>query len=223
MNVPHLKDIAKILTSDAYLKLIDSDVTLKDKRYIYLPKKFEYGKTFFYDKRHELPEPGFVVMANEGIDIKYISFILNSIIIAFYFCGSQLSKPVLLSLKKLSDIPLREADEDTMFFTGLCNRMVQVIYTRYLKYPNREVYEYHYKIMSEIRDALAMEHLTQPLFENLDIHIFEKWIDLLFSKDDIMTIPEIVNTVLEDNNELMNQIRKMRIVITNIGNLTSQK
>ena len=211
------------MTSEAYLKLIDADATIKDKRYIYLPKKFEYGKTFFYDKRHERPESGFVVLANDEFDIKYISFILNSIIIAFYFCGNQLSKPVTLTLKKLSDIPLRDADEDTMFFTGLCNRILQIIYTRLANNPGNEVYSFYCKVISEIRDALAMEHLTQPLFEKLDIHIIDKWIDLLLSKDDIMTIPEIVNTVLEDDNELMNQIRKMRIVITNIGNLTSQK
>lgn len=219
----YLKDIANIYTSNAYLAHLQDNLSLQKVRYIYVPKKFEYGKTFFYEHKKEITEKGFIVTAKNNIEIQYISFLLNSLMTALRICNGNLSQSTSINLKLLETIPAKQVDDFRMFSLGLCNRIIQVILRKMETDSENEIYKFHYNLFSEIRDGMSIELLTQPLFERFQIHIIDEWENLLITNESKIRIPQLVNVLMEDNNELMNQVRKMRILITNIGNLLKEE
>lgn len=214
-----LKNIAAIHTSSAYNALVQTNESMQKVRYIYAPKKYEYGKTFFYEHKNDQIEKGFIITAKENIDIQYISFILNSLMTALKICNGDLTRTTNLTIKLLESIPIQYVDKSRMFTLGLCNRIIQVILRKMEIESENEVYQFYYNLFSEIRDGMSMELLMQPLFERFQIHIIDEWENLLFEHESNLRIPLLAKAMLEDDNKLMNQVRKMRILITNIGNL----
>lgn len=221
INVPHLKDIAGIMTTDAFSLKLSENAMLHDVRYIYLPKKYEYGKTFFACKKGNIEEKGFIVLAREDVDIYYISFILNSIITALGLCDGVLNKEAQITKKKLYSLPVCIVDEDTSYYLGLSDMILQVIHKRIISYPDNEMYQYHYELFAEIRDGLAMELFIKPIFEKTNIHIISEWKTEVDSIDKPF-INILASKIDQDNNELMNQVRKMRVLITNIGKILQE-
>ena len=122
-----LKNIAAIHTSSAYNALVQTNESMQKVRYIYAPKKYEYGKTFFYEHKNDQIEKGFIITAKENIDIQYISFILNSLMTALKICNGDLTRTTNLTIKLLESIPIQYVDKSRMFTLGLCNRIIQVI------------------------------------------------------------------------------------------------
>lgn len=212
-----IKDIAIVYTSSSYQLLNMNDSV--DSRYIYVAKKFVYGESFFPMLRGTCPNDGFIVQAKEGIDLSYIAFILNSVITAVYLTGNNLSKSISLSKKRIETIPVRETDDATMYILGLSSRMVQASHSFMEKEPEKDIFRFHYSVLSELRDGLALEFLTQPLFDKLGVHILDAWVNYLDNYDGRIKIPVVVSQLLDDDNEVMNQIKKMRLVITNISKL----
>lgn len=222
-RTPSLKQIASIYTSDAYQALITKDESMRRMRYIYVPKKFEFGKTFFYEHKNENIDKGFILTPKEGISIQFISFLLNSIMTALNICDGNLNKTAIISKKILEAIPVRVVDRYRMFSLGVCNRIIQLILMRLESSPQNEVYQFHYNLFSEIRDGMSMELFVQPLFERFQIHIIDEWENLIIDNLPNIKITIIANQLMENSNELMNQIRKMRTLITNITVLLNKE
>ena len=138
---------------------------------------------------------------------------------ALKICNGDLTRTTNLTIKLLESIPIQYVDKSRMFTLGLCNRIIQVILRKMEIESENEVYQFYYNLFSEIRDGMSMELLMQPLFERFQIHIIDEWENLLFEHESNLRIPLLAKAMLEDDNKLMNQVRKMRILITNIGNL----
>lgn len=222
-RTPSLKQIASIYTSDAYQALITKDESMRRMRYIYVPKKFEFGNTFFYEHKNENIDKGFIITPKEGISIQFISFLLNSIMTALNICDGNLNKTAIITKKILEAIPVRVVDRYRMFSLGACNRIIQLILMRLESSPQNEVYQLHYNLFSEIRDGMSMELFVQPLFERFQIHIIDEWENLIIDNLPNIKITIIANQLMENSNELMNQIRKMRTLISNITVLLNKE
>lgn len=212
-QVPHIKDIALVKTMEGYKSFLTKQGEDYKARYVLVPKKFEYGKSYFFEKNYESDDNGFVIIPQNNVELSYVAFLLNSLIVALSICEGDLRKSVTLTKKKLEDIPVRYTDEDRMYFLGLCNKMIQAIHKHIEKNEDSDYDKFLLSMFCEVRDGMSLELVAESLLLKYDIHIIDEWINLLLNADDPLSVPKLAVELRKDDNALMNQIKKMRLLL----------
>ena len=76
-------------------------------------------------------------------------------------------------------------------------------------------------LFQEVMDALSLEQVMGPFFEEVGIHIYDPWKSLLerFDRKDKQYMNKLFGELISKDNEVMNGVRKVRIAVKNITEL----
>lgn len=211
-----LKDLVNIYTSEMYQDLVLKNRNFQNQGYIIVPKKYEFDKTFFFI-RHDWTEDnkGFIIIPKEEINLHYIAFWLNSLPTALCLTDGDLSKPATITKKKLISLPARSVDKELMFSLGKCNSLIQEI--QEYRSEKDDAIPYLYDLFSEIRDGLSLALVLKSLFDKSKITIIDEWKKVLSGepKSNI----DLISQIVLEKDELINQVQKIRVFITNLSDL----
>lgn len=76
-------------------------------------------------------------------------------------------------------------------------------------------------VFTEVMDALSLEQMMASFFNDLDIHVYGPWKELIdkFDRNDKQYINVLFGELISQDNEVMNGVRKLRIAVKNITEL----
>ena len=211
-----LKDLVYIYTSEMYQDMVMNNQNLQDQSYVLVPKKYEFDRTFFFIQDNWNGEDrGFIIIPKDDIEIQYVAFILNALPTALALTDGEFSKPTTITKKKLTNLPARMVDTELMQSLSKCNSIIQDL-QKYRAEKGAEI-PYLYDLFTEIRDGLSLALMLKSLFDKSQIRIIDEWKRVL-SGDPGSNI-DLISHIVSEKDELMNQVQKIRVLITNLSEL----
>lgn len=211
-----LKDLVYIYTSEIYQDLVMKNQSFQDQSYILVPKKYEFDRTFFFIQDNWYGgDKGFVIIPKDDIEIQYVAFILNSLPTAISLTDGEFSKPTIITKKKLTNLPARMVGTELMQSLSKCNSIIQDL-QKYRAEKGDEI-PYLYDLFTEIRDGLSLALILKALFDKSQIRIIDEW-ERVLSGEPRSNI-DLISHIVSEKDELMNQVQKIRVLITNLSEL----
>lgn len=227
-----LGDIAEIITS---AKFSNGLTLLKENEFcVFIPKKVhdENICVKLVDGRRD--EDGFyVILKKKYMSIfraDYIAYQLSSLaggLKLLYDTEKQRYKTRIL-LNVLKDYSICCESVEAQYYYAISERLVSILSEIVETTEEMECEEfavsYRYKVnfYKEIRDALSLEQELKPLFKEYGISIFKHWVGIV-DKSRESTNKDFEKAIFAEatstKNELYNNIKKMRLLISNITKL----
>ena len=225
-----LSDIAVINNRSLQEKMLSS-VEEKDKPlFVFVPiigEVHRSGKTLVTDEL--LDDEGYYVnlkMSYYGIyRIDYIAFELGSLAayIVLFFDREKKEYKKRITKKQLTEFEIREESLENQNAYGYSAAICSVLAQLPAKTQSDKYFQLRYSMFTDVRDSLGVAQIMAPSMRQLGIKInmLEAWKELLEKNTAGVTsnINALYSDLLDDNNSVMNEVRKLRIVFTNMANL----
>lgn len=215
-----LGDIADIYTAVTYVKNLDK---IGQFPYIYIPKVFcAAQKTQFLWYENQTLLDGYGVMSKtKEIDMLYLYTILNSIGYQIYLNRGEYLKKVKLTIKQLKEVPIAIP---SFQIQGVVSYL-QLLIAQIAKVSRLDDFSYiQLRLFQEIRDSISVQLLVPDVLKNYDVDVLSKWIEFLvgFCQNREVSIEEaprqLGKLLLQPANGVLNEVKKMRVVIRQINN-----
>lgn len=200
----------------------------KDKRvpFIFVPIN---GEKFLTDSQiitNEMrDEDGFYVGLNpdyqEKVSYDYLMFEIASLAgyVALFFCKDKMKFKKKLTKTQLLNFEFRKENLDTQSVYGYSALIVSIMSMHISKHINDKYFQLRLSMFVDVRDSLSIAQIMQPSLKEMGIslNLFNSWKALL-DKSQIKEngINAIFDALLDDKTEVMNDVRKIRILFTNL-------
>lgn len=195
-----------------------------DKYILFVPSQPDGIRLNVRILRGELPaQNGFFLTVNssykEDVILHYLGFELMSIAgnLALLYDRENKNYRSRLTKKSLAELIVEVPDLEHQFpFAD------SFYFVDYLSTKKEDRYnQLRVSVFTEVMDALSLEQVMASFFNDLDIHVYEPWKELLdkFDRKDTQYINKLFAELISEDNEVMNGVRKLRIAIKNITEL----
>lgn len=178
--------------------------------------------------RGEMPtQNGFVLVIKgnyiEKVDPYYLCFELMSLIgnVVLLYDKEKKNYKSRITKKELADFEMEVPDMEQQLVYADSSYFVDRL-KAYLKTKSDDRYnQLRLSIFTEVMDALSIEQVMRPFFNDMDIHIYEPWKRLLekYDRSDRQYMNKLFNELISQDSEVMNGVRKVRIAVKNISEL----
>lgn len=212
-----LGEIGKVLTNKQYEEyLLDSHNVIKP---IYVSSIVERENLYATIENKTIDGKNYVILT-EKILPYYLTFLLNSL-----FCKTVLFDGKINSLRKvkinkkiISDLELVIVEEQLQLYYEIAERLRQSVFTLFDDSNlNSEKVEVMISIFDNLCNALALELYLNPILEELDIHIFQNWKDVVDTITDQNSAELLIKELTNRNSPLRNQMMKLYMYATQIS------
>lgn len=227
-----LEDIAEIFTKEKIENRVSSGGK-KDLR-LFIPKQVHNENLCVKLVEGLSDEDGFYVLLKKDYKsvfrADYIAYQLSSLaggLKLLYDTEKQRYKTRIL-LNVLKDYSICCESVEAQYYYAISERLVSILSEIVETTEEMECEEfavsYRYKVnfYKEIRDALSLEQELKPLFKEYGISIFKHWVGIV-DKSRESTNKDFEKAIFAEatstKNELYNNIKKMRLLISNITKL----
>lgn len=213
MNIILLRDIAKVVTSDLYEKLVVEAIADKSLRRIEYPIKANAKKRTISNvtKTMTVMPNSIVILPEKDSNVFFIPFLIDSFYVRNVLLQGKVNVRSLLSLG-IVDVP----DVDKEYYCKL-EKMLLVIS---LLGETRVGYEYFYtaeRLLSDLREAIVAELYMPALLDAENIRVVKNWkheIDRMQESrvrpfDELVTL---VNSMLSPGNELYDNLKRFYLL-----------
>lgn len=227
-----LSNIAVINNRTLQEKMLSS-IDGKDKPlFVFVPVKGEVhssGMTLVTDEIQE--KDGFYVNLKPiyyGIyRIDYLAFVLGSLaghVVLFFDREKKVFKR-RITKKQLTEFKLREESIENQKAYGYSATICTVLAQLHHQMLGDKYYQLRLSMFTDVRDALSVAQIMAPSINQIgiNINILAAWKELLDKHSDKQyNLNDLYSDLLNDNNSVMNEVRKMRIIFTNLANLVKK-
>ena len=219
-----INDIANIYTRAQWEKIKSLSDDDYDKYDLFVSNQPDGIRLDVRLLRGELQIPnGFVLRINNSFEEKvvphYLGFELMSIAgnVALLYDRESKNYKNRLTKKELSDHTIEIPDLDHQFAYADSFYFVELL----SKKREDRYNQLRVSVFTEVMDALSLEQAMTSFFNDLDIHVFEPWKELVdkFDRKDKQYINALFGELISQDNEVMNGVRKLRIAVKNITEL----
>lgn len=227
-----LGDIAVINNRSLQGKILSS-VEEKDKLlFVFVPIKGEThrsGMTLVTDEL--LDDEGYYVnlkMSYYGLyRIDYIAFELGSLAayIGLFFDREKNEYKKRITKKLLTEYEIREESLENQKAYGYSAAICSVLAQLPSKTQSDKYFQLRYSMFTDVRDSLSVAQVMAPSMKQLGIKInmLEVWKELLEKHiSDTSNLNALYSDLLDDNSSVMNEVRKLRIVFSNMASLVKK-
>jgi len=234
-RIYRLGEIAGIVTGSRMKR--DFSIT-NTEEHIFIPKTVRHENLCVEMVKGIAETDGFYVLLKEeyksALRKDYVIYQLSSLAgglkLLYDTEKQQYRSRILLNILKqysICVIPI-----DLQFYYAISQNLVSYLHAvietvSYVKEQEDFVASRQYMIefFKEIRDALSLEQELQPLFNEYGITIFTHWKNIIDkTKGDKNNFEKnIFIEATKPKNELYNNIKKMRLLVSNIGKLITEK
>lgn len=217
-------DVVEIYTPTSFKQ---KKSILGNQSYIYVPKTFCAMQTKFAWREDEDLMDGYAVVSKyKEIDLLYIFTIMNSIGFQIYLNCGVLFKKVNLTLKKLMGVPFVITNSEYQEVIFSLEVLIVQIQDSINSHKADAFAGFRGSLFKEVRDYISIQMLTIDILKELDIDVFGAWVDLFNNfweeRNFMCSLEEaqeqIVRMLLEPENMVMTELKKMRLVIEQISN-----
>lgn len=178
--------------------------------------------------RGEMPtQNGFVLVIKDNyigkVEPYYLCFELMSIIgnVILLYDKEKKNYKSRITKKELVDFVMEVPEMERQLVYADSSYIVDRL-KAYLKTKSEDRYnQLRLSIFTEVMDALSIEQVMGPFFNDMDIHIYEPWKRLLdkYDRNDKQYMNKLFNELISQDSEVMNGVRKVRIAVKNISEL----
>ena len=223
-NRNKISDIASIYSRVQWEEMRPLSSEETDKYILFVPSQPDGIRLNVRILRGGLPtQNGFVLTVNssneERVIPHYLGFELMSLAgnLALLYDREKKNYKSRLTKKSLADHIVVIPDLDHQFPYA-----DSFYFVDYLSTKKEDRYnQLRVSVFTEVMDALSLEQVMAPFFNDLDIHVYKPWKDLLekFDRKDTQYINKLFAELISQDNEVMNGVRKLRIAVKNITEL----
>lgn len=178
--------------------------------------------------RGEIPtQNGYVLLINntfiEEVEPYYLCFELMSIIgnVVLLYDKEKKNYKSRITKKELIGFEIEVPDMESQLTYADSSYFVDRL-KAYLKTKSDDRYnQLRLSIFTEVMDALSIEQVMGPFFNEMGIHIYEPWKRLLenYDRNDKQYMNKLFSELISQDSEVMNGVRKVRIAVKNISEL----
>lgn len=178
--------------------------------------------------RDDLSMPnGFILVINkdfeEVIVPHYLGFELMSIAgnLALLYDRDINKYRSRLLKKTLLDYSIEIPDWENQLIYADSFYFVEGLKNYLLKKKEDRYNQLRLSVFTEVMDALSLEQVMGPFFNDLGIHIFDPWKSLIekYDKSDKQYMNKLFGELISQDNDVMNGVRKLRLAVKNITEL----
>lgn len=165
----------------------------------------------------------FVIICKQDY-MGYIAFLLDSVICKLHFFKSDINRQdnVRVTKKALEELQVIDVDEVVYNHYALVEQMVKMLRDKLTEELISSSPAFTANTLTEVRDAMAIELIIHPILEKFDVRILDGWMQAvkeLRSNDSPAAIHAFVSQTLMPGSSLLNNIKKMTMVLNNINKL----
>lgn len=213
-----IDEIGKVLTNKQYDDyLLGSHSIIKP---VYVSSNLERDK-LCATIGNETGEEKYYVILTENMLPYYLVFLLNSLSCktALFEGKINTSRQIKINKKKLKELDLIITEDKSQIYYEVAERLRQSVYTL-LKDPNLDLdkVEVMISMFDNLCNALAFELYLHPILEELDIHIFQYWKEVIDTIKDQNNADLLIKELTRQDSPLRNQMMKLYMYATQISN-----
>ena len=126
-----------------------------------------------------------------------------------------------LTKQGLADFAIEIPDIESQYIYADSFYFVERLKTYLLAKKDDRYNQLRMSIFAEIMDALSLEQVMEPFFNDMNIHIYDPWKSLLekFDRKDKQYMNKLFGELISQDSKVMNGVRKVRIAVKNISDL----
>lgn len=178
--------------------------------------------------RDDLPSQNGTIIAinnkfKEDILLYYLGFELMSIVgsVRLLYDAEKKKYRNRLTKQGLADFAIEIPDIESQYIYADSFYFVERLKTYLLAKKDDRYNQLRMSIFAEIMDALSLEQVMEPFFNDMNIHIYDPWKSLLekFDRKDKQYMNKLFGELISQDSKVMNGVRKVRIAVKNISDL----
>ncbi|MCQ2301248.1 MAG: hypothetical protein MJZ94_01315 [Bacteroidales bacterium] len=162
----------------------------------------------------------FVIIANSGFNVRYIEFILNSVIGKIFLGINKIDRSVNVSTKALKDVDIVLVSSSEEQACVSLSNIINLLYRKNKDdSENEKNLSAAYYFLSDLRDYIALELYLKPLFEKEEISILSNWLVEYYNasareSDSGSFAQHLFQSLSSSGNQLVENMYKMRLFIS---------
>lgn len=181
--------------------------------------------------RGEMPtQNGYVLVIKdnfiEEVDPYYLCFELMSIVgnVVLLYDKEKKNYKSRITRKELADFEIEVPDLEHQHIYAESSYLVERLKAYLMKKKDDRYNQLRLSIFSEVMDALSIEQVMGTFFNDMDIHIYDPWKHLLekYDREDKQYVNKLFGELISQESEVMNGVRKVRIAVKNITELSKK-
>ncbi|MBF1613833.1 MAG: hypothetical protein HXO36_06130 [Prevotella sp.] len=155
------------------------------------------------------------------VSYDYLMFEIGSIAgyVALFFSKDKMKFKKKLTKTQLLNFEFRKEDQDTQRVYGYSALIVSNMSMNISKHINDKYFQLRLSMFTDVRDSLSIAQIMQPSLKEMgvNLNLFNSWKALL-DKNQIKEngVNTIFDALLDNKTEVMNDVRKVRILFTNL-------
>ena len=160
----------------------------------------------------------------EKVSVSYLMFEIGSIsgYVALFFNKNKRNFEKRLKKQQLLDFEFREESWEAQEVYGYSAFIVSILSGLNLEHEGNKYLQLRLSMFVDIRDSLSIVQIMEPSFkERVDLNLFNSWKDLLDTYD--KDLKSIFKALLDNETKVMNDVRKVRIVVKNLISFVRKK
>ena len=171
-------------------------------------------------KTGELPVNSIAVVPT-NCSAAFLAFLLTSLPYQFLLSHNTLFNKVKFKItrKAVAQLPAFSVDAEAEHVYGVAYTVREQLFKLYKNDENDLSLHHLYNAVADMCDTLILELTIHPLFEEMDVHIYDNWERLVKEFDAHGDIKRLLNGIVKSDSILRNQILKAHIFESNIEKL----
>lgn len=226
INRKPLKEFGRVFTYQKYLQEEKDNSDVKRKRKIVFNKKYSDSDDYCIVKR-DVEENKMCFLSNDDNDFVYYLHLLLDSLIGRLLLGTNTKKNTIkgpVTIKALKDFPVAVTSEKVMRAAASLDLTIRTIIEIMSEKEDAQFLESARNLMQELRDDFVLELYAKPLFETNNIEIVDLLVKVRESNPEETLgsfAPIILKEVTSPDSALLSNIRRVRVLITDIHNTLS--